>query len=158
MKYQIILKRGSFESNAYCKVCKFYTPFTCNCIFSAVQYTALLSRSFIEMYFQKCQTLPHWNRTTRFFKGCEMQIERSAMRVNVRHHEACRTVIPSDRISSLHRTTNMDSRPPTIAFQHISVDYSSRCSSKHVYRFSALPHILHLLDEHGSIYVVIIRI
>ena len=40
MKYQIILKRGSFGSNAYCKVCKFYTPFTCK----IMKYQIILKR------------------------------------------------------------------------------------------------------------------
>ena len=45
----------------------------------------------------------------RIFIGCELQIEISATRVTVQHHEACRTVIPSDGIFSSHQTAIMDS-------------------------------------------------
>ena len=43
----------------------------------------------------------------RIFNGCELQIENPVTRVTVRHHERCRTVIPSDGIFSTHQTTIM---------------------------------------------------
>ena len=62
----------------------------------------------------------------RIYDDCEVLIENSVMRVNVRHHSASLLMpssYPSDRIFNLHRRTIMDSfflhtLHLTIAFRH----------------------------------------
>ena len=53
----------------------------------------------------------------RIFNSCAVLIENTVTRVTVRHHKACWTVIPSDRICSSHRTTILDSFSGMLTFR-----------------------------------------
>ena len=50
----------------------------------------------------------HLFENISIFHGCMVWIEKSVTRVTDRHHEACRTVIPSDRFFCPHHTPMID--------------------------------------------------